>query len=170
MAKAIASFNDTLGLIRTGRANPQVLYGVNVDYYGAETPINQIASISVVEGRQLVIKPYDTNFLKNIERAIFEANLNLTPQNDGAVVRINVPALTEESRKALCKDVSKKAEEAKVAIRNIRRDINEAAKKDDSLTEDMEKDTLEKIQKQTDEAIKKIDGMAGDKAKEIMTV
>ena len=143
---------------------------VEVDYYGSPTPVNQIASISVVEGRTLVIKPYDSSSLKNIEKACNEADLGIAPQNDGTVIRLTVPALTEETRKEMCKKVSKYAEEAKVQIRNLRRDGNDAAKKDDTLTEDMEKDCLDKIQKLTDEFIKKIDDIAANKEKEVMTI
>jgi len=170
MEKAIVSFEEGLSSIRTGRANPNILNHVEIDYYGSMTPLNQVGSISVVEGRTLVIKPFDASFLKEIEKSLHEANLNLTPQNDGSVIRLQVPALTEESRKELTKEVGKKAEDAKVAIRNIRRDSNELAKKSAELTEDLEKDCLEKIQKLTDEAIKRIDEIAAAKSKEIMTV
>ncbi len=170
MGKAIVVFEESLKTIRTGRASPNILDPVMVEYYGMETPLNQIAGISVVEGRQLVIKPFDPNSLKGIEKAIFEANINITPINDGVVIRLNVPTLTEETRKDLVKVVHKEAEEAKVNIRNIRREENDAVKKDDSLTEDLEKDCLEKIQKLTDEFVKKIDEIAQLKAKEIMTV
>ncbi|MPM75410.1 Ribosome-recycling factor [bioreactor metagenome] len=141
-----------------------------VDYYGMRTPLNQIAGISIVEGKQLVIKPFDPSSLKGIEKAIFEANINLTPLNDGIVIRLNVPSLTEDVRKDLVKVVHKEAEEAKINVRNIRRDFNDAVKKDEELTEDLEKDTLDKIQKATDEYIKKIDDITQIKAKEIMTV
>ncbi len=170
MEKAIVVFEESLKAIRTGRASPSILEPVMVDYYGMATPLNQIAGISVVEGRQLVIKPFDPNSLKGIEKAIFEANINITPINDGIVIRLNVPTLTEETRKELVKVVHKEAEEAKVNIRNIRREQNEAVKKDNSLTEDLEKDCLEKIQKLTDEFVKKIEEIAQSKAKEIMTV
>ena len=170
MEKAIVSFEEGLSSIRTGRANPNILNHVEIDYYGSMTPLNQVGSISVVEGRTLVIKPFDVSFLKEIEKSIYEANLNLTPQNDGTVIRLQVPALTEDTRKELTKEVSKKAEDAKVAIRNIRRESNDLAKKSAELTEDLEKDCLEKIQKLTDEAIKKIDEIAAAKSKEIMTV
>ena len=157
MDKVTAHFSESLATVRTGRANTTMLDHVEVDYYGSPTPVNQIASISVVEGRTLVIKPYDSSSLKNIEKACNEADLT-------------VPALTEETRKEMCKKVSKYAEEAKVQIRNLRRDGNDAAKKDDTLTEDMEKDCLDKIQKLTDEFIKKIDDIAANKEKEVMTI
>ena len=133
--------------ICTGRANAGMLAGVEADYYGCPTPINQISSITVVEGRQLVVKPYDSSSLKAIEQASNKSDLGLNPQNDGSGIRINVPALTEETRKELCKKVSKLSEEAKIAVRNLRRDATEIAKKDDTLTEDAEKECLEKIQK-----------------------
>ena len=152
------------------RASAGMLNHVEADYYGCPTPINQISSITVVEGRQLVVKPYDSSSLKAIEQAINKSDLGLVPQNDGTMIRLNVPSLTEETRKDLCRKVSKMAEEAKVSVRNLRREANDMAKKDDSLTEDAEKDCLEKIQKQTDEMIKKIDGIAAEKEKEIMTI
>ena len=118
----------------------------------------------------MIIKPYDTHFLKNIEKAIFEANLGYTPQNDGSVVRVNVPPLNEQTRKDLTKLVNKHAEECKVVVRNVRRDINDLIKKDDELTEDLEKEALDKVQKLTDENIKRIDGITEAKNKDIMTV
>ena len=170
MKKAADNLEANLRTIRTGRANANMLERVSVEYYGSPTPINQISSITVVEGRQLVVKPYDSSSLKAIEHAINKSDLGLNPQNDGSVIRINVPALTEETRKELCKKVSKLSEEAKIAVRNLRRDANEIAKKDDTLTEDAEKECLEKIQKLTDEMIKKVDSIAAEKEKEIMTV
>ncbi len=170
MEKAVSIFEASLKNVRTGRASPSLLDHVNVDYYGMPTPLNQIAGISVVEGKQLLIKPFDPNSLKNIEKAIFEANINITPINDGTMIRLNVPTLTEETRKEMVKIVHKDAEEAKINIRNIRREQNDAVKKDDSLTEDLEKDGLERIQKLTDDFIKKIDEISAVKAKEVMTV
>ncbi|MDD2591790.1 MAG: ribosome recycling factor [Erysipelotrichaceae bacterium] len=170
MEKAVSIFEASLKNVRTGRASPSLLDHVNVDYYGMPTPLNQIAGISVVEGKQLLIKPFDPNSLKNIEKAIFEANINITPINDGTMIRLNVPTLTEETRKEMVKIVHKDAEEAKINIRNIRREQNDAVKKDDSLTEDLEKDGLERIQKLTDDFIKKIDEITAVKAKEVMTV
>lgn len=170
MTKAIASFEHELTTVRTGRANASLLDSVEVDYYGCPTPINQVGSISVVEGKQLVIKPFDKSILKDIETAINKANIGIAPQNDGTVIRLNVPSLTEDRRKELTKVVSKMAEEAKVAVRNVRRDGNDLVKKNKELTEDMQKDAQEKIQKKTDEFIKKIDSIAEAKQKEIMTV
>jgi len=169
MEKSISSFHYELATIRTGRANPTILDRVQVEYWGSMTPINQVANISVVEGRQLVIKAYDKNTLKDIERAIHEADLGLNPQNDGQIIRIIIPSLTEERRKELAKSVGKYAETAKVAIRNVRRDANEDIKKE-SLPEDEEKRAQEQIQKLTDQYIKTIDGIAKEKEKEILTV
>jgi len=170
MIKRIAKLEAHFLTIRTGRANPTQLAEVAVDYYGTPTPITQIASVQVVEGRQLVIKPYDNSALRGIEHAIQAANLGFNPTNDGQVIRILVPALTEQTRKELTKEVAKHAEEAKVDLRNIRRDANDHIKKDDALSEDMEKEALEKIQKLTDEHIKLIDEIVKVKDKDIMTV
>lgn len=170
MDKAIKNLESDLLVLRTGRANPNMISNVMIDYYGEMTPINQLAQISVVEGRQLVVKLYDPSQLRNVEKAINAANLGLNAQNDGTVVRMLVPALTGETRKQLAKEVSKFAEEAKVAIRNIRRDVNEDVKKDEEFSEDVERRELEKIQKTTDEYIKKIDLISEEKVAEIMTV
>lgn len=170
MNKALDSFKTQLDSVRSGRANPNLLNGLEVDYYGSPTPINQLAGISVQEGRIIVIKPYDRSVLKGIEHAINTSNLNLPPQSDGTVIRLTVPALTGETRKALCKDVKKMAESAKVAVRNIRREANDDAKKEGSFTEDQQKQCQEKIQKLTDEMIKKIDDVAAAKENDIMTV
>ena len=170
MAKAIESLEHNLSKVRTGRANPTMLDGIEVDYYGSPTPINQIASVSVQEGKSLVIKPYDASSLKDIERAINTSDLGLPPLNDGSCIRVTVPALTEETRKGFCKDVQKMCEEAKVAVRNIRRDANEEVKKDKTLPEDTAKDLQEQIQKATDKFVGKCDEVAKAKEKEIMTI
>ncbi len=170
MNKAIESLESNLKTIRTGRANPTILDRVEVEYYGSMMPINQLASISVVEGRQLMIKPFDKNMLKEIERSIAMADLGLVPQNDGNVVRIMIPPLTEDRRKSLTKDANKMGEEAKIAVRNIRRDAQNAAKKDKELTEDLKKQTQDDIQKATDEAVKKIDKIVDEKNKDILSV
>ena len=170
MDKAIAAFEENLKKVRTGRANPNMLDRILVDYYGSPTPINQIASVSVQEGKTIVIKPFDRNSVKDIEKAINMSDLGLPPQNGGEVIRITVPSLTEETRKNFCKDVDKMAEEAKVQIRNIRRDVNDEIKKDKSIPEDMSKSYLEDIQKATDKAIEKIDTIGKAKQKEIMTI
>ncbi len=170
MQKAIEAMEHNLKKVRTGRANPNILENIEVDYYGSPTPINQIASISVQEGKTLCIKPYDTSSLKDIERAINTSDLGLPPLNDGTCVRITVPSLTEETRKGFCKDISKMAEEAKVAIRNIRRDGNDEVKKDKSLPEDVAKNLQEDIQKLTDKYVLKADEVSKAKEKEVMTI
>ncbi|NLC65245.1 MAG: ribosome recycling factor [Erysipelothrix sp.] len=170
MNEVIKAYEERLGTLRSGRANAGVLYGINVDYYGSPTPLEQIAQISVSEGTQLVIKPFDPSSSKDIERAINESHLNLPVSNDGTVLRINVPRLTEETRREVAKDVSKFAEESKVNIRNIRRDLNNEIKADDTLREDDEKRLMDDVQKLTDEFIKKIDTLSNDKTTEIMTV
>lgn len=170
MNKAIEALHSNLATIRTGRANPQILDRVHIDYYGSSTPVNQVSSISVVEGRQLCIKPFDKSIMKEIEKAIEIADLGLVPQNDGTVIRINVPALTEDRRRELTKSANKMGEEAKIAVRNVRREANDAVKKDKELTEDQAKQANEKIQKLTDEYVKKIDTIVDEKSKEIMAV
>jgi ribosome recycling factor len=170
MIAAIAQYERHLSTIRTGRASTSILADIHVDYYGEATPLTQIGSVSVLEGKQLVVKPFDTHFLKQIEKAIFEANIGYTPQNDGSVIRINIPPLSEQTRKELVKLTNKHAEECKVVLRNIRRDINDGIKKDDELSEDAEKDALEKMQKLTDDYIKKVDVITEAKNKDIMTV
>lgn len=170
MQKAIESLEHNLTKVRTGRANPNILDGIEVDYYGCPTPINQIASISVQEGKTLCIKPYDASSLKDIERAINASDLGLPPLNDGTVVRITMPSLTEETRKGFCKDISKFAEEAKVAIRNIRREGNDEVKKDKTLPEDTQKDLENQIQKLTDRFVAKADETAKAKEKDVMTI
>lgn len=173
MEKTLEVFKNDIALIRTGRANPQVLNGVKVNYYGAPTPLNQIASISVPEATQLMIKPYDKSSLKDIEKAILAADLNLTPLNDGVVIRINFPALTEQRRKEFVKEVKTKAENSKVAMRNIRRDAIEQLKKlekDSLITEDELKKYSDDVQKSLDKEIAKIDSEAASKEKQIMEI
>lgn len=169
MNKTIEAFNNELSTVRAGRANPNMLDRVMVDYWGEKTPLNQTSGISVVEGRQLVVKPYDKSILKDIEHAIFEANLGLTPQNDGEVIRITIPPLTEERRKDFVKQVKKYAEDAKVALRNIRRSANDDVEGAD-LPEDQVKQGKEKVQKLTDEYVKKVDALTKDKEEELLTV
>jgi ribosome recycling factor len=170
MAKAIDSFNHNLAQIRTGRANPNMLDKIVVEYYGTPTPLNQLAAISVPEGRQLLVKPYDKGVLDDIERAINEANLGIHPQNDGENIRLNIPPLTEESRKELAKDIYKYAEEAKIATRNARRDANDAIKRASDLTEDDVKGYQADIQELTDENVKLIEQIAKDKEAEVLSV
>ncbi len=170
MSKAVEALESNLKSIRTGRANPTILDRVELEYYGSMTPLNQLSSISVVEGRQLMIKPFDRNMLKEIERAVAMADLGLVPQNDGSVIRIMIPALTEDRRKELSKDAHKMGEEAKIAIRNIRRDAANAAKKDAELTEDLKKQAQDDIQKATDQFTAKVDKIVDEKCKDIMSV
>ena len=170
MQKAVEHLKEELNTIRTGMANANMLDRVNVDYYGSPTPLKQIASISVQEGRTLVIKPFDPSRLKNIEKACNMADLGIAPQNDGAVIRLTVPQLTGETRKEMSKKVSKLAEEAKVQIRNVRRDANSAVKNDKTMDEDIQKDAQNEIQKLTDKFIKTIDEIADKKAKEVLKV
>ena len=170
MAKSVESFEGELSTVRTGVASASILDRIEVMYYGFKTPLNQVASISVPEPRMLLIKPYEKSTLKDIEKAIVEANIGLTPNNDGTVVRIIIPALTEERRKELCKQVSRYAEDAKVSIRNIRRDANDTVKKNKEISEDSRKGLETDIQKITDEFVKKIDLIAKDKEKDIMSI
>ncbi len=173
MHKAIESLKKEMALIRTGRANPTVLNNVNVSYYGAMTPLNQIAQISVPEAQLLMIKPFDKYALKDIEKAIQLADLNLVPQSDGTVIRIAFPALTEQRRKELVKVVKTTAENDKIAIRNIRRDMVDQLKKlekDGTISEDDLKRRTEEVQKLTDKYIEKIDALAKEKEDSIMEI
>ena len=170
MNKSIDSFKGTLSTLRTGRANAAMLNGIEVDYYGSPTPINQIASISIPEPRQLLIKPYDKNDVKNIVSAIHASDLGLNPINEGLQVRLMIPALTEERRREIVKQAHKYAEECKVAIRNIRRDYMDVLKIDDSYSEDMLHRAQDDVQKVTDEAIKNVDVVLAEKEKEIMAI
>lgn len=170
MNKSIDSYKVNLSSLRTGRASASMLNGVEVDYYGSPTPVNQIASISSPEPRQLLIKPYDKNDVKNIVAAIHASNLGLNPINEGTVIRLIIPVLTEDRRKEIVKQARKYAEDAKVAVRNIRRDYMDVLKIDDSYSEDLQKRAQDDIQKVTDEATKKIDTILQDKEKEIMAI
>ncbi|MBR1761733.1 MAG: ribosome recycling factor [Eubacterium sp.] len=173
MEKSLDALNREYSAIRAGRANPNVLNNIVVDYYGTPTPLNQMAAISVPEPRLLTIQPWDASTLKEIEKAINTSEIGINPQNDGKVIRLAFPQLTEEHRKNLVKDVSKKAEEAKVAIRNIRRDAMDdikKLKKDNAITEDDQKDGEKELQKITDNYIKQIDEMGDKKEKEILSI
>jgi len=173
MNKVIDNLEKEFGTIRAGRANPGVLDKIQVDYYGTMSPINTMASVSVSEARILVISPYDATALKAIEKAIMASDIGINPTNDGKSIRIVFPQLTEERRKDLVKQVSKYGEEAKVAVRNVRRDAVEkfkAMKKASELTQDDLKDCEKDVQKLTDDSTKRIDGICKDKEKEIMTV
>ena len=168
MDKVIDHLKDELSTIRTGMASPAMLNHVEVDYYGTPTPVNQIAGISIQEGRIIVIKPYDRSSLKDIERACNEADLGIAPQNDGTVIRLTVPQLTGETRKEMAKKVGKIAEDCKVQIRNIRRDANQVVKKDKEMDEDTQKDCENEVQKLTDKYVKKIYELAKAKEKEVL--
>lgn len=173
MQKAVDRLVTDYSEIRAGRANPNVLDKVMVDYYGTPTPINQVGSVSVAEARILVIQPWDKGLLNPIMKAIQSSDIGINPQNDGNVIRLTFPQLTEERRKELAKGISKRGEEAKVAVRNIRRDEMDAlkkAKKANELTEDDLRDEEEKLQKLTDKICKQIDEISDNKTKEIMSV
>ncbi|MCQ2486306.1 MAG: ribosome recycling factor [Clostridia bacterium] len=173
MEKTIDSLTLDYSEIRAGRANPAVLDKVNVDYYGTPTPINQVGSVSVAEARILVIQPWDKTLLNPIAKAIQASDIGINPQNDGNVIRLTFPPLTEERRKEIAKGIAKRAEDAKVAIRNIRRDGMDdlkKAKKANEITEDDLKVEEDKLQKLTDKFIKEIESIAAAKDKEIMSV
>ncbi len=173
MTKTISALKSEYNAIRAGRANAAVLDPIRVDYWGVPTPINQMAAVSVAEARILVIQPWDKSALKLIEKAIQASDLGINPQNDGSVLRLNFPPLTEERRKTLVKEVKNTAEGSKVAIRNIRRDSIEklkAMKKASEITEDDLKDGENEVQKITDDFIKQVDKVAAEKEEEIMAI
>ena len=172
MKKTLGSLEAELTTIRAGRANPHILDKLTVDYYGSPTPIQQVANITVPEAR-IQIQPWESSLIKGIEKAILTSDLGLNPNNDGKVIRLVFPELTEERRKDLVKDVKKKGEAAKVAVRNIRRDANDAykkLKKEEDVSEDEIKELEDKVQKLTDKYIKDVDAAVEAKGKEIMTV
>jgi len=173
MKKSIAALEKEYKAIRAGRANPAVLDKLAIDYYGTPTPINQVAAVNVPEARMLVIQPWDVSSLKLIEKAILSSDIGITPQNDGKVIRLTFPPLTEERRKDIVKDIHKLSENSKVAIRNIRRDAIDkikALKKNGDITEDDQKNADKKIQDMTDKFVKEIDVIAGEKEAEIMEI
>ena len=173
MNKSLEVLLGDFATVRAGRANPHVLDKIKVDYYGTPTPIQQVGNINIPEARMIVIQPWEKSLLKAIEKAINMSDLGIHPTNDGNVIRLVFPELTEERRKSLAKDVKKKGDEAKVAVRNIRRDANETFKKmnkNNELTEDDQKNLETKAQKLTDKYIAKIDEAVEEKTKEIMTV
>ena len=173
MDKSLDHLHEEFGAVRAGRANAKVLDRITVEYYGSETPLNGVATISSPDARTLVIQPWDTKLLKDIQKAIQVSELGINPQNDGRVIRLVFPQLTEERRKELAKQVKKYAEEAKVAMRNIRRDgmdYVKKLKKNSEITEDDQKKAEEAIQKLTDNNIKDVDKITADKEKEIMEV
>lgn len=173
MEKAISQLHREFGSIRSGRANPMILDKVVVDYYGAPTPLRQMSQVTVQDGTTLVITPYDKSILKEIEKAIIKAEIGITPNSDGICIRLAFPPLTEERRRETAKDVKKLGEEAKVAVRNVRRDMSDDLKKlekSENLPEDLVKDNQDKIQKLTDKYTGIIDKSVADKEKEVMTV
>lgn len=173
MGKTVSALQSEYGAIRAGRANPQILDKVTVDYYGTMTPINQLASVSATEARVLTIQPWDKSVLKAIEKAIQTSDIGINPQNDGSVIRLTFPPLTEDRRKELVKDIQKIGENSKVAVRSIRRDCLEklkAMKKASEITEDDLKDGEKEIQKITDNFVKDIDSISEAKQKEIMEI
>lgn len=173
MNKTIANLESEFQAIRAGRANPRVLDKIKVDYYGSPTPLQQVGNVSVPEPRMLQIAPWDKSLIKEIEKAIMVSDIGINPSNDGSVIRLVFPELTEERRKDLAKDVKKKGEAAKVAIRNIRRDANDTFKKmnkANELTEDDQKDLENKLQKLTDKFVADIDQAVDAKTKDIMKV
>ena len=173
MQKAVAYYEESLSEIRAGRANPAILNKISVEYYGVSTPINQVAGISVPEARSIVIQPWDASILKDIEKAIIASDIGLNPNNDGRMIRLNFPELTEERRKEIVKDIRKIAEEARVGIRAIRRDGMDDAKakqKNSEITEDEKASMEDKIQKLTDKYIAEVDTILEKKEKEIMSV
>ena len=169
MDKAIEAYRKELSTVRTGRANSSLLDTVEVEYYGVMTPVKQISSITVPESNQLYIKPFDKSSLKAIETAIFASQLGLTPQNDGAGIRLILPKMTEERRRELVKVVNKMEENAKVAIRNIRRDLNDEVKKA-GVTEDQEKEQLDEVQKLTDKKIEELGKITEEKNNDLMSI
>ena len=173
MQKSVASFSENLSTIRAGKADTAVLKKVMVDYYGSPTPISSIAEIKVADARTIVITAWDKSIMKGIEKAILTSDLGINPQNDGSCIRLSFPPTTEERRRELSKQISKMAEDAKVAIRNIRRDANDKVKtlkKNSEMTEDEAKASDKNVQDLTDKYIKDIDKIAADKTKDIMTV
>lgn len=173
MERAIEALKKQLASIRTGRANAALLDSVRVSYYGSMTPLNQVANVGVADARLLVVKPWEKGILKDVEKAIVEANLGLTPSNDGEIVRVPIPALSEERRREYVKQTKSKGEDAKVAVRNARRDANEmlkSAMKDGEISEDDEKRGLKHVQDLTDAYVKKVDELLAHKEQEIMEV
>ncbi len=171
--RAVGDLQQNLAKIRTGRANTAMLDSVRVDNYGTPTPLNQCAALGVPEPRMITVKPWDKGIIKEIEKAIREANLGFNPMNDGEIIRVPIPALTEERRKDIAKQVKTKGEEHKVTIRNERRDANEKLKgllKDKKITEDENKRTQEKVQKETDAGVAKVDELVAKKEKEVLEV
>lgn len=173
MNKTIENLQTEFTAIRAGRANPHILDKIRVDYYGTPSPLQTVANVSVSEGRTLVIQPWEVSLIKDIEKAILASDLGITPNNDGKVIRLTFPELTTERRKELAKDIKKEGENAKVAIRNVRRDANESIKKQlkaNEISEDEQSNLQDDVQKLTDKFIKKVDDAVEVKTNEVMTV
>ena len=173
MDSSINNLKEKFSEVRAGRANPAILNKVKIDYYGTPTPINQVAGVSVPEARMIVIQPWDMSVLKDIEKAILASDIGINPNNDGKIIRLTFPELTEERRKEIVKEIKKLAEECKVAIRNVRRDGMDIAKKlqkDGEMTEDELKQAENKIQELTDKSIEEIDSALANKEKEILSI
>lgn len=173
MEKALQALSGELKKVRTGRAQVSMLDGIKVNYYGTPTPLNQVSALSTPDARSFLISPWETSILKEIESAIVKSDIGMTPMNDGKVIRLKVPELTEERRRDLVKNIKKICEDARVAVRMVRRDANDELKralKDKAITEDDNKRDQDEVQKLTDDYIKKIDQLAADKEKELMTV
>ena len=170
MEKSVNSLRESLATLRTGKASPAMLNGINIDYYGTPTPINQISSISIPEPRQLLIKPYDRNDIKAIVTALNVSDIGINPINEGTQIRLMIPVLTEERRKDIVKQAKKYGEETKVAIRNIRRDFVDFVKDSDEMSEDYQKRVLDDLEKTTGDAVKSVDTVVADKEKELMQI
>lgn len=170
MMKAIETLEARLITVRAGRANASMLNGINVEYYGTPTPINQVANITVPEARQLFIKPFDRSIIKDIEHAINEANIGITPTNNGEVVILTVPQLTEETRRNYVKQIREMGEQAKVALRNLRQDTNNAIKKDEELTEDIQKSLTDDVQEVINKYNKIVEEKINEKEQELMSI
>ena len=171
MTKSLDALREDFSTIRAGRANPHLLDKLRVDYYGTPTPIQQVGNVTIPEARMIQIAPWEKSLIKDIEKAILASDIGITPSNDGSVIRLVFPELTEERRKDLVKEVKKKAEECKVAVRNIRRDGNDAFKKiAKEISEDEVKQLEDELQKMTDKYIKDVDKLMEEKSKEILTV
>lgn len=173
MSKAVDHLEELLGRVRAGKANPKILDGIMVEYYGSLVPLNQVGSVTIPDAKSIVITPWEKTIIRDIERAIINSPLGITPENNGELIRLGIPPLTEDRRRELVKQVKSDAEEAKIRVRNVRRDTNDAVKKSiktDNTPEDLAKDAEAEVQKLHDKYIKRIDELFGEKEKEIMTV
>ncbi|MDO4691574.1 MAG: ribosome recycling factor [Porphyromonadaceae bacterium] len=173
MSKAVDHLEELLGRVRAGKANPKILDGIMVEYYGSLVPLNQVGSVTIPDAKSIVITPWEKTIIRDIERAIINSPLGITPENNGELIRLGIPPLTEDRRRELVKQVKSDAEEAKIRVRNVRRDTNDAVKKSiktDNTPEDVAKDAEAEVQKLHDKYIKRIDELFAEKEKEIMTV